>query len=65
MTPSIRSPRFRTGVAAVSALVVLAGCGAESADTTNSGDADSTATATGAAALDLTDVRFDVRRDPG
>ena len=68
MTRSSRPSNLRTGlrVAAVLGCLVLASCGTASSDeAATTTEPAATVTATEAAVLDLTDVSFDVRRDPG
>lgn len=57
----------RDGMRVVAALgiFVLASCGSGSADEATKAEPEVPAIATETTALDLTDVSFDVRRDPG
>ena len=67
MTRSSGPTKLPTGLGAVATLgcILLVGCGTASNDDAATAEPALNATATEAVALDLSDVRFDVRRDPG
>ena len=66
MVRSVRSSRLHAGVGvAVCAVFVLAGCGTASNDEAAPVEPDTGAVDAASAELDLSDVSFDVRRDPG
>ena len=66
MVRKVRSSRLhaRVGVA-VSVVFVLAGCGTASEDEAAPAEPDAGAADTAPTEIDLSDVSFDVRRDPG
>lgn len=57
--------RYGSRVAFVLGIVLLAGCGSASSDDGSSAEPEVPAGATEEAALDLSGVSFEVRRDPG
>ena len=66
MVRKVRSSKWRAGVGVVvCAVFVLAGCGTASNDEAAPAEPDTGEVDAAPAELDLSEVSFDVRRDPG